>query len=116
LRFFHLILFGWSACVCRSAVKLIWLMENVPAVAAACTAGRCVAELLAETSRSDTASLSGRSALFGTVDSWLIWVSSVFFFVWLQCAALLCSTSHSVTEQLYDESLGHPLAVAVCRI
>lgn len=36
-----------------SAVKLRWLMDNVPAVSKAIEQGRC---------------------LFGTIDSWLIWV------------------------------------------
>ena len=39
-----------------SAVKLRWLLDNCPKVAKAADEGRC---------------------LFGTVDSWLVWVSTL---------------------------------------
>lgn len=43
-----------------SALKLRWLLDNVKEVKQACDEG---------------------NLLFGTVDTWLLWVSSIFFYV-----------------------------------
>lgn len=50
---------------CCSGIKLRWMLDNVPAVRKACEAG---------------------TALFGTVDTWIIWVCSTG-----NNASLICS-------------------------
>jgi len=52
-----------------SALKIIWLMENCESVKEAIAAGNC---------------------LFGTVDTWLIWVCSVVCVCVCVCVCVVC--------------------------
>lgn len=52
-----------------SAVKLRWLLDNVKEVQDAVSDGRC---------------------LFGTIDSWIIWVSPKAVFKFYQCVEFFC--------------------------